>query len=68
MLTGERSRMTRARTHTKPGSLLKHQVPIRTFADWDDALPGSWRSTWSAMMVGEPDPGSAAGVGDNQDG
>lgn len=25
---------------TKPGTLLKHQVPIRTFSDWDDARPG----------------------------
>lgn len=25
---------------TKPGSLLKDQIPIRTFADWDDARPG----------------------------
>ncbi len=25
---------------TKPGSLLKHQVTIRTFADWDAAVPG----------------------------
>jgi hypothetical protein len=25
---------------TKAGSLLKHQIPIRTFADWDDARPG----------------------------
>lgn len=25
---------------TKPGSLIKHQVPIRTFADWDDCRPG----------------------------
>jgi hypothetical protein len=25
---------------TKPGTLLKHQVPIRTFADWDQARPG----------------------------
>ena len=25
---------------TKPGSLLKHAIPIRTFADWDDAVPG----------------------------
>ena len=41
MLAGERKRMTlRGRTHTKPGSLLKHQIPIRTFADWDDATPG----------------------------
>ncbi len=25
---------------TKTGSLLKHQVPIRTFTDWNDARPG----------------------------
>lgn len=25
---------------TKPGTLLKHSIPIRTFADWDDAKPG----------------------------
>jgi hypothetical protein len=25
---------------TKPGTLLKQQVPIRTFAEWDDARPG----------------------------
>jgi hypothetical protein len=25
---------------TKAGSLLKRQIPVRTFADWDDASPG----------------------------
>ena len=30
----------RGRSLTKPGTLLKHQVPIRTFAEWDDARPG----------------------------
>lgn len=25
---------------TKPGSLIKQMVPIRTFADWDDVRPG----------------------------
>jgi hypothetical protein len=25
---------------TKPGSLLLQAIPIRTFAQWDDALPG----------------------------
>lgn len=25
---------------TKPGTLLKHQIPLRTFSDWDDAVPG----------------------------
>lgn len=35
-----RATLPRGRTTTKPGSLLKHQIPIRTFADWDDARPG----------------------------
>jgi len=30
----------RGRSHTKPGSLLKDSIPIRTWADWDDAVPG----------------------------
>ncbi len=30
----------KGRSHTKPGSLLKSQIPIRTWADWDDARPG----------------------------
>jgi len=30
----------KGRGHTKPGSLLKSQIPIRTWADWDDAVPG----------------------------
>src|SRR5512135_3140063 len=34
----------RSRPHglstTKPGTLLKHAIPVRTFADWDDAKPG----------------------------
>jgi hypothetical protein len=25
---------------TKPGSLLKHQIPVRTFADWNEGAPG----------------------------
>lgn len=40
-LAGERAKMTaRGRAHTKPGSLLKSQIPVRTWADWDDAVPG----------------------------
>jgi transposase InsO family protein len=30
----------RGRSLTKPGSLLKSQIPIRTWAQWDDARPG----------------------------
>ncbi len=25
---------------TKPGTLLKHQIPVRTFADWNEDAPG----------------------------
>jgi transposase InsO family protein len=40
-LAGERATlMPRGRSHTKPGSLLKSQIPVRTWADWDDAVPG----------------------------
>lgn len=40
-LAGERAKMmVRGRSHTKPGSLLKSQIPIRTWAEWDDAVPG----------------------------
>jgi hypothetical protein len=28
------------RGHTKPGTLLKSQIPLRTFAEWNDAQPG----------------------------
>jgi len=30
----------RARSQTKPGTLLKHQIPVRTYSDWDDLRPG----------------------------
>lgn len=40
-LAPERAKMLpRGRSHTKPGSLLKSQITIRTWADWDDASPG----------------------------
>jgi hypothetical protein len=30
----------KGRSHTKPGSLLKSQIPMRTWADWDENTPG----------------------------
>lgn len=40
-LAPDRARwQVRGRSLTKPGSLLKSQIPIRTWADWDDARPG----------------------------
>ena len=41
LLVTERARlMFRGRSHTKPGSLLKSQIPIRTWAEWSEDLPG----------------------------
>ena len=40
-LAADRATMTlRGRSHTKPGSLLKDAIPIRTWAQWDDVVPG----------------------------
>jgi hypothetical protein len=40
-LAGERAKyQLKGRCTTKPGSLLKSQIPVRTWADWDDARPG----------------------------
>lgn len=41
LLTPQRKRLQlKGRSGTKPGSLLKNAIPIKTFADWDDARPG----------------------------
>jgi hypothetical protein len=34
------ARPPRGRGITRAGTWLKHQIPVRTFADWDDARPG----------------------------
>ncbi len=36
----ERRDLPRHRGGTKPGTLLKSQIKVRTFADWDDKRPG----------------------------
>ncbi len=41
LLAHERKRLQiKGRSGTKPGSLLKNKIPIRTFADWDNVKPG----------------------------
>ena len=41
LLAGKRRRLRlKGMTHTKPGSLLKSQIPVRTFAEWDQTRPG----------------------------
>ncbi len=57
LLKTERAKFTlKRRGHTKPGTLLKHQIPIRTFSDWDDARPG-----FLEMDLVAHEGGSAAG-------
>jgi len=41
LLTPERKQLQiKGRSGTKPGTLLKHEIPIRTFAEWNAAQPG----------------------------
>ncbi len=41
MLRGEKKTfMGKGKSWTKPGTLLKHQIPIRTFSEWEDVKPG----------------------------
>ncbi len=41
LLAKERKRLKlKGRSGTKPGSLLKNAIPIKTFADWNDTQPG----------------------------
>jgi hypothetical protein len=41
LVSGERKKQTiKGRSNTKPGTLLKNQIPIRTFSDWDEQRPG----------------------------
>ncbi len=35
-----RKHQLRHRSRTTPGSLLKHQIPIRTFSEWNEQRPG----------------------------
>ena len=36
----EKLRIGKGRSFTKPGTLFKHQIPIKTFSEWDDSAPG----------------------------
>jgi hypothetical protein len=41
LLRPERKKMEiKSRARTKPGTLLKYQVPIRTYSEWDERRPG----------------------------
>ncbi len=55
--------LQRARAHgqphgvstTKTGTVLKRQIPVRTFADWDDAAPGFFEADLVAHCGERPD-------------
>lgn len=40
LLVGRRPQLRKSRGFTKPGTLLKHKIPIRTWADWTEDQPG----------------------------
>ncbi len=41
LLKPERKKLQiKGRSHTKAGLLLKHQIPIRVYFDWDERVPG----------------------------
>jgi hypothetical protein len=40
LLKGRRPQVRKSRGFTKPGTLLKHRIPIRTWADWTEDQPG----------------------------
>jgi len=40
---------------TKAGALLKHQIPVRTFADWDEGVPGFLEADLVAHCGPHPD-------------
>lgn len=40
LLAGRRRQPGKRRGFTKPGTLLKHQIPVRTWADWTEDRPG----------------------------
>ncbi len=41
LLSEERKKlMLKGRSRTKRGTMLKHQIPIRTFSDWNEKKPG----------------------------
>ena len=40
LVAARRKYKLKGRSTTKPGTLLKHSIQIRTYADWDDNRPG----------------------------
>lgn len=45
-----RQQQGRGRSTTKPGTLLKQSIPVRTFADWNEVQPGFVEIAPSALL------------------
>lgn len=54
ILKHARSSAPRSYSFTKPGNLLKKQIPVRTFTEWDDAVPGFFEA--DLVSHSGPDP------------
>jgi len=54
LLQPERNRTRQGLSLTKPGTLLKHQIEVRTFADWDNVIPGFFEADLVAHCGGNP--------------
>jgi hypothetical protein len=54
LLQNERRRNAGGVSHTKTGTLLKNQIQVRTFADWDDVPPGFFEVDLVAHCGGDP--------------
>ena len=54
-LAPERKRLkVRGRSGTKPGTMLKGRIPIKTFSEWDDAAPGFCQADLVGHEGGDP--------------
>ena len=57
LLSTQRKPTLHGLSTTKAGTLLKHQIPIRTFAQWDDGRPGFLEADLVAHCGGHMDGG-----------
>jgi hypothetical protein len=52
ILSLEKERAGKSISTTKPGNLFKHQIQVRTFADWVGMLPlVFWKPIWLPIVV-----------------
>jgi hypothetical protein len=54
LLQNVRRRHSDGTSHTKTGALLKNQIQVRTFADWNDVSPGFFEIDLVAHCGGDP--------------